>query len=290
MGDLPPRGGQGAPAPYELPGPPPAPLVDGKILPPRPTYARWTREALIYLPVVLGEEPIGHLWASKYHPAAGFLVRPGPSTAALNASGIWEDRLAEAYEKGVPAPEAIRRWKGLPPDPQAGGVPGDAEEREAPNLSTLHATTAPSAPVPEGPFVQDGAFPDGTPVDRSEGWGPLAGVVPPTYSKETDAPVRYIPVTRRGTVLGYVWASVAGEAASYVGRRSAGRDAEVAAGLWAFRLSRCFAEGVPALEALRRCKAAPDDPLAGAIGHGAEERELPSLAALRELAHGEAAP
>lgn len=168
--------------------------------------------------------------------------------------------------------------------PERAAFPADARERELPSLAALHEMVAPGVPAPEGPLIQDGKLPDGTPVDRSQGWGPLVSSPLPTYAPECDGPIRYVPVVLRDAVVGYVWASVTGEAAGYLPREAAGQDGQVAAGLWQLWLSRSFEEGASSLVALRRCKAMPEDRLSGVIGADAEERELPSLQALRELA------
>ncbi|GAA4234958.1 hypothetical protein GCM10022254_41070 [Actinomadura meridiana] len=102
--------------------------------------------------------------------------------------------------------------------------------------------------------------------------------------QETAAPVRYLPVTVQGAVVGYLWASLDGLAAGYVNREPAGVAGEVAAGLWKMRLCDAHREGVPSLEALRRCALAPQDRLSGIIGGDAPERKLPGLRALRGLA------
>ncbi|PRX03840.1 UNVERIFIED_ORG: hypothetical protein CLV66_109119 [Actinomadura viridilutea] len=274
----------------ELPPPPP-----GEPLPPLPpnafealpqNYDGWTREPVVYLPVVLGGVQIGCLWASTRHKAAGFLYLPEAIDREeyFYASTIWWERLGEAYRQGLPAREAILRWRGAPEDPRAGGIPADARERELPSLAALHEMVAPGVPAPEGPLIQDGKLPDGTPVDRSQGWGPLVSSPLPTYAPECDGPIRYVPVVLRDAVVGYVWASVTGEAAGYLPREAAGQDGQVAAGLWQLWLSRSFEEGASSLVALRRCKAMPEDRLSRVIGADAEERELPSLQALRELA------
>ncbi|MEU8345924.1 hypothetical protein AB0C74_29850 [Spirillospora sp. NPDC048832] len=282
MSDLPPPWDPGAPA--GVPGAPPA-FPD----PPGPpgearSYAHWTREPVIYYWVRLRGRVIGCLWGSAGRQAAGFLLAPDVSEAEMFAADRWEDRLAEAYAAGVPAAEAVRRWQGAPEDPTAGAIAPDEPERQAPDLRALHQVVAPGYPPPEGPSVQDGRFEDGTPVDRSQGFGPLVSVMPPTYPELTAAAVRYLPVTLDGTVVGFVWASVDGRAAGYMARVPAGTAGEVAAGLWKLRLSEAHREGVPSLEALRRCALAPEDRLSGVIGRDAPAQELPGLDALRELA------
>ncbi|GLW65278.1 hypothetical protein Arub01_35220 [Actinomadura rubrobrunea] len=40
------------------------------------------------------------------------------------ASDIWWERLADAYEQGLPAADAVLRWRGAPEEPRAGGISG----------------------------------------------------------------------------------------------------------------------------------------------------------------------
>ena len=282
MSDLPPPWDPGAPPP--VPGSPP-PFPDVEPLPPSaPSYAHWTREPVIYYQVRLHGRVIGCLWGSVRHRAAGFLLAPDVSETEMFAADYWEDRLAEAYAADVPAAEAVRRLKGAGEDRVGGGIPADEAEQQAPSLQALHQVVVPGHPAPAGPSVQDGRFEDGTPADRSQGFGPLFSVLPPTYPEQTAAPVRYLPVTLHGSVVGYVWASTDGAAAGYLNREPAGTAGEVAAGLWKLRLSDAHREGVPSLEALRRCALAPEDRLSGVIGGDAPVRELPGLDMLRELA------
>lgn len=282
MSDLPPPWDPGAPP--STPGAPPA-FPDAVELPPStPSYAHWTREPLIYFWVLLRGRRIGCLWGSSRHQAAGFLLVPDVSEAEMYAADVWEDRLAEAYARDMQAAEAVRRWKGAAEDQVGGAIPADEEERRAPSLQALHEVVAPGFPAPEGPSVQDGLFEDGTPADRSAGFGPLFSAPPPTYPEQAAGPVRALPVTLAGTVVGYVWASADGQVAGYVSREPAGTAGEVAAGLWKMRLSDSHREGVSSLEALRRCALAPEDRLSGVIGQDAPEQDLPGLDALRELA------
>ncbi|MCQ0008431.1 hypothetical protein [Actinomadura madurae] len=211
MSDLPPPWDPGAPP--STPGAPPA-FPDAVELPPStPSYAHWTREPLIYFWVLLRGRRIGCLWGSSRHQAAGFLLAPDVSEAEMYAADVWEDRLAEAYARDMQAAEAVRRWKGAAEDQVGGAIPADEEERRAPSLQALHEVVAPGFPAPEGPSVQDGLFEDGTPADRSAGFGPLFSAPPPTYPEQAAGPVRALPVTLAGTVVGYVWASADGQAA-----------------------------------------------------------------------------
>jgi len=169
--------------------------------------------------------------------------------------------------------------------PERAAFPADARERELPSLASLYEVVEPGVPAPEGPFIQDGRFPDGTPVDRSEGWGPLISAPPPPmYGTASDGPIRYVPVVRDGVVVGYLWALLAGDAADFEPRKAAGVKGEIAAALWKTWLSDIYAEDVSSLESLGRCKASAGHPLSGVVGADAEEREPPNVQALRKTA------
>jgi hypothetical protein len=264
---------------------PQAPSVEGGIRPPRPSYERFTRRAVLYLPVVLRGGLLGYLWAAESNAnAAGFVRCLAARAAGADATAVWGRRLDTFHDRGAPALDAIRSWIGAPEDPVGGAVPAGTRERRAPSLAALHELANPGTPAPSGPMVQDGLYPDGTPVDRSAGWGPLMSVRPPSYATRTATPVVFYPVTRGGTVLGYVWASVSEQAASYLRRAQAGRDGEVAAGLWGARLAHAFGAGVPAVDAVRRLRGTPEDPLAGGIAADAQERQAAGLDELDRLA------
>jgi hypothetical protein len=198
----------------------------------------------------------------------------------------WSDRLQEAYAEGLPAAQALRRWVGAPEDPQGGAIAADAEEREAASLADLYEVVNPGSEPPPESIGPEGTWPDGTPLDRSKGWGDLSPFTlkETGYSFQTDSAVRYLPVTKGGEILGYLWASDTEDAADYLRRLPAGAEGFRAGGLWLARLEQCKEEGLPALEALRRWIGVPEDPESGGIAADAQEQEAPSLEALKEIA------
>ncbi|MFC5745158.1 hypothetical protein [Actinomadura rugatobispora] len=267
--------------------PPPPSGVPSFREPPPETYEMFTRKPVIYLPVLLNGGRIGFLWASVTDRAAGFLRSREFLQEAWDAPMVWNERLQRSYAQGLPAREAIRAWIGEPEDPRGGGVPSGVRERVADALTEVEALADPTRPPGPGPLIQDGELPDGTPVDRSKGWGPLHFEVPPSYDLETDGPVRYFPVVKGSVLLGYLWASVAGNAAFYMERKDSGMDGVNAGGPWIVRLRELYGQGVPAIEALARCRAEPSPgggDRAGAVPPDAREEELPSLEALARLA------
>ncbi|GAA3969156.1 hypothetical protein GCM10023085_59350 [Actinomadura viridis] len=278
MSNLPPRPEGDGRSPAG--GPPPTPPG----APERPEgYDGRTRLPVVRLPVMSGDRHLGYLWASVDDRAAGFLRRK-EFREAFEPLLVWGERLQEAYEEGLGAREAIRRWAGRPEDAVAGGVPADAAERVEAGLEDLYRLADPDYEPSPLDSLGRGEFPDGTPMDRSKGWGPLHFELPPSYDLDTDGPVRYFPVVKGDVVLGYLWAAVEGEAAMYRAREDAGMDGANAASRWILSLRELYEEGVPALEALARCKAAPEDPRGGVIPAGATAEELPSLRDLERLA------
>ncbi|MFI6165457.1 hypothetical protein ACIBCN_01605 [Nocardia sp. NPDC051052] len=248
-------------------------------------YSRWTRRPLSYLPVHRQGQLIGYLWASTDHHAAGFERQLATAGDDLDCLLAWERRLDNAAGRGLAPIAALEEWIGVTEDAVAGVVPPGIRLGSAPSLAELWARLNPDGPpLDEGPLVQDGTYPDGTPADRSDGWGPLRSVPLQTYADDTDAPVRYLPVRMNGTVVGYIWAAITGEAGGYLPRTQAGRAGEIAAGLWQLRFSDAYLAGQPATVALNRCRAFPADRLSGVIGADAIEREVSGLTEVKRLA------
>ncbi|WP_157419718.1 hypothetical protein [Actinomadura kijaniata] len=249
----------------------------------RPSYAYATRKPVAYLPVVLRERHIGYLWAGVVTDAAGFVRFPDAVDHALKAPETWSDRLADSAGRGVPALQAIRSWIGAPEHPEGGAVPADAVEQYASSTTELWEAVDPSLvdPVLDAMLPLDGEFPDGTPVDRSHGWGPLEMRLPPGYPETPgDGPVRYLTAVQGDLHLGYVWASE--DAASFVERADAALAGQVARGAWRLRLRELFEQGVPPAEVLERCAAMPEDSQAGTPLPAVEQ--APSLRALADWA------
>jgi hypothetical protein len=252
---------------------------------PPTTYSRWTRQPLTYLPVHRQGQLIGYLWASTDHYAAGFERQLATAGDDLDCLLVWERRLDDAARRGLAPSEATQEWVGTPEDAVAGTIPPGIRLGSAPNLAELWDRLNPGGPpLGEGPLVQDGSYPDGTPVDRRDGWGPLHSVPLQTYAADTDAPVRYLPVRLESTLVGYVWAATTGEAGGYLPLAQAGRTGEIAAGLWQLRFSDAYLAGQPATTALTRCRAFPADRLSGVVGTDAVEQEASGLPAVRRLA------
>ncbi|WP_228002514.1 hypothetical protein [Nocardia australiensis] len=249
---------------------------------------------MFYLPVTLRGELVGYLWASITHNSASFLRKLPPQTPqqladpfadpSLWSADVWAGRLAAAREHGMPAQQAVRQWIGAPEHPEGGHIPPGSAEFHAATLAALYEFVNPGGPPPPDPLVQDGMYPDGTPEDRSRGWGPLVSAPLPRYRTDTTAAIRFFPVTKDKAVIGYLWASVTGDAADYIPRQNAGRTGEIAAGLWQLRLSRAYKQGLNSLDALHQCQQMPPDRLSGIIGFDVPSQNLPTLAQLRELA------
>ncbi|TDQ52271.1 hypothetical protein [Actinorugispora endophytica] len=97
--------------------------------------------------------------------------------------------------------------------------------------------------------------------------------------------MRYLPVTKDGVVVGYLWASTEEEAAgllkaSTVRTHTEGMRVFV---FWAERLDSALADGLTALQALKRWGGAPEDPIGGAIPPDAREEIAPNLDEMKRI-------
>ncbi|MEV4189521.1 hypothetical protein AB0J28_49615 [Streptosporangium canum] len=106
---------------------------------------------------------------------------------------------------------------------------------------------------------------------------------PQEWSWTTDGPVRYVPVTREGLPLGFLWVALTSAAAGFVPAATSGGAGMNASVAWVARLRSAKAAGDDPLAALRRWAGAPEDALCGSVPAGAES-EISSLAGLAELA------
>lgn len=245
-------------------------------------YEPWTRKPLFYWPILIRGEFVGHIWASQHHNSAG-LVRI-LSRDDFSWMDVWRERLDAACKQGLRPVDAVQRWVGAPEDPIGGYIPADAPVPDAPNLDALYQRTNPGGPAAPGPLIQDGEFPDGTPVNRAQGWGPLVSAPATTYPSTTDSPVRYLPIIKSGNLIAYLWASTTNDAAGYLPRAAAGRTAQIAAGLWKLRITEGYEQNVPPLEILDRCRAFPEDHMSGMIQPNVPDAELPTVQQLVNLA------
>lgn len=80
---------------------------------------------------------------------------------------------------------------------------------------------------------------------------------PDEFGWTTDSAVLYVPVTRHGDVLGYLWSAVSDDAAGFAVRASQGSDALNASVAWVGRLRSAKAQGMTPLQALRSWAGAP---------------------------------
>ncbi|MGW1867874.1 hypothetical protein ACWCPS_20180 [Streptomyces mauvecolor] len=101
------------------------------------------------------------------------------------------------------------------------------------------------------------------------------------YECITDHPVRYLTVERAGDVVGYLWASVADDAAGFAPRVAVGDIAFQAGAGWLLALREAHSQGLAPLAAMDWLARRPPRPEFGLITGAA--RELASLDALEEL-------
>ncbi|MBE1533363.1 hypothetical protein [Actinomadura algeriensis] len=241
------------------------------------SYARRTSEPVRYYPIVQGGETVGYLWASVDDDAASCLRRLAKKEESLRAYRVWNERLKESKSLGLTPLQALRRWAGAGESDEHGVLV--APERQASTLSELQEIANPGH------------------VDRVEekrranplgSWRrevpPVVSYRPRDYPKTTEAPVRYVPVTRGTTVLGYLWASAADDAASYLYRQAAGDDGVNSGVPWRKALRAALDYGMTPLQALHHAIGTPEDDRAGGIPADTPVNEAPSLAALRSIA------
>jgi hypothetical protein len=247
-------------------------------IPPDSYVEASTDAAVQCLPVKVGRKEVGYLWASEDNDAAGFVRRIHRSRDTLRPAVAWTRRLLRAEMDGLTPLRALRSWIGAAEDPRAGRIPSDAVQFRQNDVQALSRFAAKAPP------------PSFNPVDRSQGWDE-----PPTPPHKRGyarfllvMPVRYLPVTRRSEVLGYLWASINDaadyEAVGYQPRVTAGPDGHEAYRLWGPRLNYAISEGMTSLRALRRWIGVDEDPQAGGIAPDAEERQAPCPQTLQELA------
>ena len=106
---------------------------------------------------------------------------------------------------------------------------------------------------------------------------------PDEFPDSTRGPVRFVPVTRRGIVVGYAWAAVTNDAAGFIPRAAAGGDGFNTHVAWVARLRSVKADGLLPLEALTGWAGAPEDELAGHVASSAEA-EVATLDDLADIA------
>jgi hypothetical protein len=244
-------------------------------IPPDSYVEAFTAAGVQCLPVKVGRREVGYLWASEDNDAAGVARRLHSSRDTLRPAAAWTTRLLQAEREGLTPLRALRRWFGAVEDPRAGRIPGDAQQFRMGDVRALRR------------LVEQAPPPRVNPMDRSQGWDEPP--VPPDargYDRfRFVTPVRYLPVTRRGEVLGYLWASAADRrGCGYQPRVTAGADGAGAYNLWLPRLNYAISDGMTPLQALRRWIGAGEDPQGGGIAADAEERQAASPQALQELA------
>lgn len=103
-------------------------------------------------------------------------------------------------------------------------------------------------------------------------------------SSDARGPIRYIPVTLLGKVIGFLWASAKDDKAHYERRLGADGDSFDAAVTWSGRMNEAEEAGLTPLGAMRRWAGAPPDARAGRIADAAPD-EAPSYAAFTKMAN-----
>jgi ADP-ribosylglycohydrolase len=105
----------------------------------------------------------------------------------------------------------------------------------------------------------------------------------PDYASRTSTCVSYLPVSRNGELMGFLWASPEEPAAGMEPRISQGAAPRNISVAWVDRFRWAYAAGLTATEALQHWAGAPEDPKCGSVGPG-PERVAESLYQLQRLA------
>ncbi|WP_345496830.1 hypothetical protein [Nocardia callitridis] len=103
------------------------------------TYASNTAAEVRYYPVTKSGQLLGFLWAAAGEQSAEYLPLASAGPAGTAAAGLWNIRLSDAFSQGIPALEAIRRFRRYPPDMLAGVIGTEAHEQSAASLSDLES-------------------------------------------------------------------------------------------------------------------------------------------------------
>ncbi|WP_157116550.1 hypothetical protein [Nocardia vaccinii] len=267
------------------------PVPRGRYERQRTQYDTRTRKPVIYLPVTCEGRLLGNLWASAADNglSAGFDPKMDEEVfrdniSRLRGTGFWDDRLRESFQEGLLPREGIRRWIGEPAHPLYGGVAADARESTAGSSAELWSQLNPTVRLdPDSsyePLVQDGEYPDGSRAHPPEPATPIS-----TYPDEAVGELVFLAASLRGSVVGYVWAAAADNAAGWLPLAEAGPDGVVAGGLWRSRLMNAYSEGMAPLAALRRMRLLrnPAEDTFGRIEQDATEQRIASLQDLRIL-------
>ncbi|WP_051415771.1 hypothetical protein [Nocardiopsis sp. CNT312] len=240
-------------------------------------YAFSTSTPVRYQPVTRGETVIAYLWASTTEDAASCLMvlASAEPIERLRTAAQWAERLGRARSEGLTALQALERWHGAPEDPVAGGTGRPPGEVAA--LEELYEIANPGHPHPE-PVPEE-------PADGPGGrWGDLAPFTLDrrTYHPDTDAAVRYAPVSDGEQVVGYLWAAETDDAASFIATPRSGAAGSRAKSAWIMWMVDRRSEEVSPLEAFEL--AADQPPHGSAIPPGTEAATAASLRELERIA------
>ncbi|MER7984046.1 hypothetical protein ABTY53_00355 [Streptomyces noursei] len=233
-----------------------------------------------YLPVTLNGETVGYLSLTDGDDEAYFLRRMASRTDTLLAAARWSTRMDQDRAEGLAPIQSMQKWIGIAEDPEAGGIPEGSEMLVVDDENALMEIANPDYSSPAADRESDG---QSSHEQHTETLASLT-LEQTGYPFLTDSPVRYLPVTLHGKVLGYLWASEEDDAADYepcAPAAPAGLDAGL---VWGPRLMQAWEEGLTPLQALRQYKGKPEHSAAGGIAADAEERVAPTTEALEELA------
>lgn len=133
--------------------------------------------------------------------------------------------------------------------------------------------TKETEPVDDLTAHPDGASPASIPPPTSQDTAPR-------HTPTSTALIRYLPVVRKGALLGFLWATETDDAVGFLALDTA---EEPAARFWADRIAHSEREGLRPLQILRRWGGTAEDPVGGTVPAAARERIAVSLDVLRAL-------
>lgn len=105
----------------------------------------------------------------------------------------------------------------------------------------------------------------------------------PTYELWTRLPVAYLPVTLGDQLVGYLWGSKEGKAASFFPHLAVDINRVKSSIFWHERLDETYQLGLTPLEAIRYWAGKPEDPRYGGIRGDAEEKDARTIQELALL-------
>lgn len=123
------------------------------------------------------------------------------------------------------------------------------------------------------------------PIDRSPGWDPMVSIAPAAYPDHTDAPIRFLPVTRDEAPRILRTSAVDSDTAGYSPLTDAGHEGAIADETRKVHPSGAYVHGEHTSTCVQQFRNAFVDPIYGVVGHDTDNggfRSLPIWRSSRE--------